>query len=331
MIWQTDGLPKQPLEEVLEPEMVTQYRIRRGKQCVYMPVFTDDRWLCACGAENDMGANCHACGLSPEPLTRQVLEQLRQDATLRLEEEDQNRHLREAEEKRSAQKAKRRKLLRKIGIWAACVAGVAALAVGTWAFLRFGLPAVYYHRALSALEKQDIPQAYRLFVLANGHKDADAYLSRFYTPVETYTGIARYTDVAQVEEMKPAEIKSSGVYTYDSFGRLLTVKEETLHSDWQEAELVGYTNIYDEKGNCLVQENSFGKLVRQYDDHGSIRLEEHYRLDGTHDYSKIFVIKYDDQGRMVESSEVCSDHVLVNYSYEQHLTFTYDDKGNMVK
>ena len=80
MIWETEGLPKQPLEEVLEPEMVKQYRIRRGQQCAFMPVFAEDKWLCSCGAENAAGENCHACGLSPEPLTRQVLEQLRQDA-----------------------------------------------------------------------------------------------------------------------------------------------------------------------------------------------------------------------------------------------------------
>ena len=331
MIWETDGLPKQPLEEVLEPEMVKQYRIRRGKQCVYMPVFTEDRWLCACGAENGAGENCHACGLSPEPLTRQVLEQLRQDAAVRLEEEEKTRDQREEAQRRAALAAKRKKRMKIVAIWASCVVAAVALVAGTWAFLRYGLPELYYRQALTALDRQDIPKAYRLFVLARGHKDADDYLSRFYTPLQTAVGTTSYTDEAQFDDQMPETIQTTALYTYDSFGRLLTSKEETLQSDWQESEQAVYTNVYDEKGNCLVRENGFGKLVRQYDDRGSVRMEEHYKADGTHDYSKIFVIEYDEQGRVKASSEVCSDHVLVNYSYEQHLTFTYDDRGNLVK
>ena len=332
MIWNEDMLPRQPLEEVLEPEMVKQYRIRRGKQCTYMPVFAGEQWLCSCGTENKAGENCQACGLSPEPLTRQVLDQLRQDAAARLEEEEQNREQREEAELRAAMAAKRRKRWRKVAIWAACVAGVLALAAGVWAFLRFGLPAVHYHRAVAALEKQDYPQAHRLFVLSKGYKDADAYLSRFYTPVQTVTGTITYTDLAREEDdLLPEKSKTSYVYTFDSFGRLLTVKEEALQSDWQEPEKISYTNVYDEKGNRLVHEDSFGKMVRQYDDHGSVRMEDYYLPDGTHDYSKIFVIAYDELGRMVESTEVCSDHVLVNYSYEQHLTYAYDERGNLIK
>ena len=331
MIWETEGLPKQPLEEVLEPEMVKQYRIRRGQQCAFMPVFAEDKWLCSCGAENAADEACHACGLTPEPLTRAVLEQLRQDAAVRLEEEEKTRDQREEAERRAALLAKRRRLRKKVLLSVACVVGVFALILGGWAFVRYGLPEVRYRRALTALERQELAEAHRLFGLAKGHRDADDYLARFYTPVLTYRGNTSYSDEARMGDLFPAKVQTGGEYTYDSFGRLLTTREQVLQSDWQEAELTVYTNSYDEAGNCLVQENSFGKLVREYDDHGSVRQEEHYTAEGTHDYTKVFVIAYDDRGRTVGSTEICSDHVLVNYSYEQHLTFTYDDRGNLVE
>lgn len=331
MIWETDGLPRQLLEDVLEPEMAKQYRIRRGQQCKFMPVFAGDRWLCSCGRENTGAGRCD-CGLEPEPLTRQVLEELSRDAAARLEQEELTRDQREAEAQRAEKAKHRRKILRRVLVAVACVAAVVLLAVGGVAFVRYGLPAIRYRQARNALEEGAYTKAYRLFVLANGHEDSEAYLARFYSAVLTQTGTTVYTEEAKLQDPQlPDTLHSKVSYTYDSDGHLLTIQTEDRQSDWQEAEVHTYTSSYDENGNALVRENSYGKTVRSYNDHGSIAKEEHYRADGTHDYSKIFVYAYDEQGRVVSSSEICSDHVLVNYSYEQQLTFTYDDRGNLVE
>ena len=50
-------LPRHTLEEAVGPELAKQYRLRRGEDCVFMPVRSGHHYLCSCGQVNPEGAD----------------------------------------------------------------------------------------------------------------------------------------------------------------------------------------------------------------------------------------------------------------------------------
>lgn len=332
------SLPKQLLEDVLEPEMAKQYRILRGQQCLYMPVFTRDVWLCSCGEENPAGRCCGHCGLAPEPLTRQVLQELSSQAQLRLEQEEAEAA--RAEEKRQqeqalAKKQARKQKMRRICITTAAIVaalamvwGIAALAVQIW------IPAGHYQKACRALEAGQLQLAHREFTLAGDYQDARARLACFYTPV-SYVRAYYYEETPQGEELAG---KSGYLRTYqrNDSGQLVSYREEPIMPDSNgqlvgTGEVVAYLCTYDEAGNPLTVEDFYGKSRFVYDDHGSPLTEDNFRPDGVQEKAFIRSYRYDDAGRVLERSEICSELISVNYSYEQHDRYTYDSEGRVTQ
>lgn len=316
---------RERLEDVLEPEMVKQYRLRRGRQCVYMPRFGEDAYLCSCGAVNPLGESCSVCGLEPEPLTREVLEELSREAEARLAVEAQERAARE--EKRRAheearRKAKQRKKLIKL---TALVTGcVAALALGVglfWLTTRQWIPAAHYNKALQCLERGDYQNAHRSFTLAGYYGDAKAYLERF--SVLTRTAYAEGEKSATRQE-----------YTYDARGNRLIMSQETFgrteDGQLSRGDMQTWINHYNDRGLPLQLEDPYGKWVYIYNEHGDVTSEEEFRPDGVQENMRYYSYIYDEQGRKVEKHEICSELISVNYSYEQSENYTYDDLGREI-
>jgi len=314
----------QLLEDVLEPEMVKQYRIRRGAHCVYMPRFGQEKYLCPCGTINPMDKNCYVCGLEPEPLTREVMEQLSRDAALRMEEEERQRAAQE--EKRLAREAALRKKrqaqrLRRIILWAG--AAVAAVSLGVllfWLSTRVWIPAGHYNDALQAMKEQNWQVAHREFILANNSRDAKSYLIHFRTP--TLEVESRTVDSANRES-----------YTYDTDGNRLEMKltDYALFEDGSSEVLKEktYLNIYEQPDRPLQKEDFYGKKLYTYNDRGHMLTEETYRDDGTAETYRFFSYEYYSDGTIRRRSEICSELISVNYSYEYQEEFTYDDGGRV--
>lgn len=312
----------QRLDEVLEPEMVKQYQIRRGKQSVYMPLFGKERYLCSCGTVNPLGKNCYVCGLEPEPLTREVLEELGQQAQERLAKEAEEQAQQESkrlarEEARRLAKQKRR--AKRIAVWSGC--GVAAVVVSVllfWAFTRVWIPALQYDYACQALQAGNYSRAYRLFSLAKDYKDAQDYLQRFTTATLTQ----RTSDGLSVSRTE---------YTYDSNGNrlIMTENEYRLESDGREIQTdrQSWINHYDDGGKPIQLEDYNGKTTYTYNENGDVLTEEYWRPDGVQERLRYYSYAYDELGRIVEKAEICSELVSVNYSYEQTYTYTYDELG----
>lgn len=320
-----ESLAREKLEDVLEPEMVKQYRLRRGEQCVYMPRFGTERYLCSCGTVNPIGKKCYICGMEPEPLTRAVIEELRQEAEERLEKERLQREKEEAE-RAARQEAERRVRQRKklLMLVAASVAVVLLLALGAvlfWFSTRVWIPAGHYQDGLEALEAGDLRSAHRSFVLAGTYEDARDYVARFYTPMVT---VKRTWDY-QVSET---------VYTYDGAGRLLgstaSVKEVLDDGEIIQEEPVVWEMAYDDAGRVLKRESFYGREEYTYNERGDVTSQESYRTDGVHDTTRIFTYDYDDAGRLLRRAEICSELISVNYSYEQIDTYTYDEAGRVL-
>ncbi len=314
----------QLLEDVLEPEMVKQYRIRRGAHCVYMPRFGQEKYLCPCGAINPMGRSCYVCGLEPEPLTREVMEQLSREAAQRIEEEERQRAEQEKKHlarEESLRKRRRARLLRRVVFWAG--SAVAALSAGIllfWLSTRVWIPAGHYNSARQALEAENWQEAHRQFTLARNYKDAQAYLARFSTP--TLTVELRTADSANLEE-----------YTYDASGNRLemTLTNYALLEDGGRELLQQrrYLNIYERPDRPLQLEDFYYKEVYNYNDRGDLVSKQRYRSDGVPDHYKYFNYEYDETGRILRKMEICSELISVNYSYEYEESYTYDGAGRV--
>ena len=326
-IWdqEVEAFPRQPLEAVLEPEMVKQYRIRRGEQCKYMPVFSARRYLCSCGGENPVGEACAQCGLQPEVLSRQVMEELSRDAQLRLEQEAAEAARQEAARQAEAEKRRREKLKKRVRIALLSVAcAMVALVVTAalfWGATRVWIPARHYKEGLACLEQHRYEEAYHQFSLAGSYRDAQDYLARFETRVLVQTN---ETDSTYIHAW----------YSYDGAGRLLfTNQTEYTKTDDGTRHEVGeltWENTYDALGRPLKVEDYFGSEVYAYNEQGDVVDLDVFRPDGIQETTKSFLYQYDEAGRMTRRSEICSELISVNYSYEQIDSFVYDAEGREV-
>ena len=315
----------QLLEDVLEPEMVKQYRIRRGAHCVYMPRFGEEKYLCPCGSINPLGKNCYVCGLEPEPLTREVMEQLGREAQARIAEEERQRA--QQEEKRLVReevlrKKRRAELLKRIAVWVGGAVAVLALGFALfWMSTREWIPGAHYAAAMEALEKKDWQRAHREFTLANSYGDSKEQLARFSTP--KLTTESRTVDSATRES-----------FTYDAFGNRLVqdYANYAIHEDGSEEVLEAHTwtNIYERADRPLQLEDFYGKTVYSYNDNGDVREISYYRADGVQDSYRFFIHEYDELGRVVLMSEICSELISVNYSYEYQENFVYGANGEVL-
>lgn len=315
----------QRLEDVLEPEMVKQYQLRRGKQCIYMPLFGKERYLCSCGTVNPMGENCYVCGLAPEPLTREVMEELSREAEARLAAEARERAARE-EKRRAHEEARRRekqkKKLIKIALLTVSTLAAVALAVLVfWFSTREWIPAGNYRGALQALEDGDYSRAHRLFTLAGGYQDAEEYLAHIVTPTLT-----QWTDYGYATNRVE--------YTYDAAGNRLIMSQEDYGRDLNGERVMSdkqtWINHYNEQGLPVQLEDFYAKTVYTYNERGDVMTEEKTRSDGTPETLRYYSYIYDDMGRLRERAEICSELISVNYSYEQTDTYTYDDLGRVL-
>lgn len=312
-------LPRHTLEEALGAEMAKQARLRWGDQCRYMPVSDGKQYLCSCGCVNALDAPCVHCGQTPALMDRAVLEELRQEARLRLEEEAKEAARQEALRLQALRRQKLRKI-RNACLWAA--GGVAALAVAAaafWGITRVAIPASHYQKALAALEKGDYRLSHREFTLAGDYEDAEAYLARFATPLlssKVYIG----NSLSQV------------TYSYDDFGRRLKSVEQMYAKDadgnWLETGApVEYVQRYDEQGNQLVHANWNGHSVYVYNERNDVVQKDVYLRDGQHDSTHYFDYTYDESGRVVKKTEICSELLSVNNSCEYTDYFTYNAQG----
>ena len=312
------SLPRQPLEEVLEPEMARQYRLVRGAQCKFVPVMGDGRWLCSCGEENESGKLC-ACGLEAQPLTRALLEELSKEAALRMEKEAAEKAEADAKAKAEARAARRKKLFRRarrIATVAVCLvltatlaSHIAGLAITKW------IPQGHYEDGLAALKKGNYQLAYEEFAQAGDYKDAPEYLEKFYVPathIRTETG----------------NTVSTSAYTYDEAGYLLTTRME-LYEDGVLVEEQQWSNTYSPEKLLLTEEDFYGKSVFTYNAHGDPLTIQGPKAGGN-ESSLAYAYRYDAKGRLTERLAICTNHVSLTYSYEMIETFTYDEDDNVL-
>lgn len=75
-------------KRLFDAELIRQYRLETGSQSRFVPLETQDLWLCACGEINHRGESCYRCGQTLEHLKTYLnVSRLRENKSLRLNAE----------------------------------------------------------------------------------------------------------------------------------------------------------------------------------------------------------------------------------------------------
>lgn len=175
--WESLKRPE-PLEFLLkDAELVKQYQIKFGKDCVYSPQEVKDLWYCSCGALNRKAEKtCHICRRALEALSNPDRKELAQEKEKRLQEQ----------QKQEIEKRKETKKRMKIGAGVLLAAAIVAAAAFTVQVL---VPDQRYKKAEKLFAEKDYIGAKELFSALGDYQDAEEKvreLSGLIADQETY-------------------------------------------------------------------------------------------------------------------------------------------------
>ena len=128
-VWRS--LPRQAdlNQRLFDKELIRQYRLETGSQSRFVPLETQDLWLCACGEINHKGESCHRCEQTLEHCRQYLnVELLRENKSLRLNAEAAQAAL--DEEKKQS----RGRILKRILLVLIPMLLIAAIAAGVYVF-----------------------------------------------------------------------------------------------------------------------------------------------------------------------------------------------------
>ena len=322
--WEWTPLPPQVdlNQRLFDTELIRQYKLETGSQSRFVPLETQDLWLCACGEINRRGESCYRCGQTLEHCRDYLsVERLRENKSLRLNAEAAQAALDETRRQNRSRLVKR---ILCVLLPLLLIAGAAA-GVYVWSSRRADL----YGEATRFFENGDYAEAAVRFEKLGRFRDS----------------------VRMAQQARDAETE---LVSYNRAGRLLE------NGRWDEAnELYVSLGSYRDsaelalealyrKGMALIDEGSFEKARALFLDLGSYRdsqtvaahffdrlLSEETSLNLecggplTTDY------RYDSRGRVAEKIERFSayegmeDRVSV-YSYGEDGGYTISD-GQTVK
>lgn len=162
-IWEPLEKPDPIEKKIANGELVTQYRIKYGKNSKYLLKQEKDLWFCTCGAINhESELSCCSCHIDRKKLEEFDMDALKKECDVRLEDERKERERKQAEaEVKAKKKQKKIKMI---------VAGVAA-AVGV--VIKDNLDKKkLYNQAMALLEDGKYDDSIALFESLKGYKDS---------------------------------------------------------------------------------------------------------------------------------------------------------------
>jgi len=324
------SLPRQAdlNQRLFDKELIRQYRLETGNQSRFVPLETQDLWLCACGEINHKGESCYRCEQSFEHCRACLnVDMLRENKSLRLNAEAAQAAL--AESRRKA----RSRLLRRILYVVVPLLIIAALAVGVYVFTT--RRQAIYEEASRLYAAEEYGEAARLFSKIGHYRDA--------------------ADLADKAKKADAEIAS--------YSRALKFLENERWDDAYDAftDLGNYLDSADlaqqaryRKGLSLIESENFSDAQAVFRELGSYRdsafiaahffdrlLSEQVSQNPECDGPLTTTYRYDSFGRIAEKTEHFSAYPGMNdrvyvYSYEDNGFYTitesqvgkrYDDEG----
>lgn len=158
-------------KRLFDTELIRQYRLETGNESRFVPLETQDLWMCACGETNRVGESCYRCGQTLEHCKEYLnVERLRENKSLRLNAQAAQAALDEAK------RQSRVRLLRRI-LWVLIpLLLVAAAALGVYVYS--SRRAERYSEALRQYESGDYSAAASAFDRLGGYRDSEKLASQ---------------------------------------------------------------------------------------------------------------------------------------------------------
>ena len=247
-LWQESGEAWEPLPEgeklekaLGDSELVKQYRLRFGKDSVYLPAEYGDLWHCSCGAWNK-GAHCSACKKDKAVLLPLNRAELAAEKDARLAREKAELEEREAEERarlarkkaeleeRAARAAVLKKRVKKIV--PLCAAAALLCLAAFLVITKVVIPGNAYRNAASLFEAGQYDEAIAAFEALGDYKDSAGQIElvkqeKAYQAALALCEDGRYDEaVAAFEALRDYK---------DSAEQIVRIGEAKYESDYQAA------------------------------------------------------------------------------------------------
>lgn len=261
---------------VTDEELIKQYHLEYGNECLYHLQELGDLWRCVCGTTNRSDEDaCHKCGLHLDELKAIDIVALEGHKEKRLEEERLEREA-ELERERTAKEeaeeaaAKKKASNRKAAIIAAAVAAAAAIA-----FLVVNatiIPAGKYNDAVALMEAEDYAGAKEAFIALGEYRDSQTKIE------ECDEGLLKKAEATRGEI---AELVKNGSYEQAQQLAVDTDPEdaETLYAQAERVVLtdasVGDTVSYGHMSSADYLGQPLEWQVLDKDDEGLLLLSKH--------------------------------------------------------
>jgi len=170
--WEALPTPMDLAAVLTDNELLKQYQLKFGSECIYSYQQVKDLWFCPCGTINRKGERCFHCKKSSDPFDNVDIKVLSAERDMRIEQEkraaaEKIDQLRKEAEERAIQFKVKAKKLGTIGAVVAVVVIVATL-IAT----KVIIPGNQYRNAQALLDAGEYDAAIEAFAALGDYKDA---------------------------------------------------------------------------------------------------------------------------------------------------------------
>jgi len=299
-------------QRLFDTELIRQYRLETGSTSRFVPLETQDLWLCACGEINHKGESCHRCDNSFEHCKKYLnVDLLRENKSLRLNGEAVQAAL--AEAKRQS----RATILKRILYVLVPVLVIAGLAFGVYKYSeRRG---ILYEQASRMYHSGQYADAAAIFDKLRHYRDADSLAAK-----------AKKAD-AQIASYERAQKFLENERWDDAYGAFLEL------GDYEDSAQLAREALY-QKGLSLLREERYSEArplfeeLDGYKDAGTVAqhffsrcLSEECSLNPECNGPLTTTYRYDSFGRVSEKTEHFSEYEGMS---DRVYTYSYLDDGS---
>lgn len=301
-------------QRLFDTELIRQYRLETSSLSRFVPLETQDLWLCACGEINRKGESCHRCEQAFDHCKKYLnVDLLRENKNLRLNGEAVQAALEEA------RRQSRGKILRRILYVLVPLLLIAVIAFGAHKVIE-RRDAIYVE-ACRLYNEGEFAEAALLFDKVGHYKDAGTMAARAKkadAEIASYNRAAKLLENGRWDDAYEA-FKSLGKYEDSADlaqealyrkGQALLEKEDYVKAREVFEGLGGYRDA------AVIAAHFFNRLLSE---EASLNLECSGPLTTTY--------RYDSCGRIAEKTEHFSEYPGMN---DRVYVYDYDEDGYTV-
>ncbi|MBQ9685080.1 MAG: hypothetical protein IJV41_00850 [Oscillospiraceae bacterium] len=311
-VWEPLPEQKELLNRLFDAELIRQYRLETTERSRFVPLETEDLWLCTCGEINHNGESCFRCGQALDDVKALLdVELLRENKSLRLKAEAEQ--ARREEQRRQSRSYK----LRRLALIVIPLLLIAAIAAGAYYLSARRQSA--YNAAVALYDAGSYSEAAAAFDKLGSYRDSADYLSR-----------SRTADALASDYTRAGKLLENGRYDdarelYLSLGDYQDAQSMALEARYRQGlELL-------ESGEAAEARDIFTELgayrdAADYAAHFFDRLlteEISFQDDCQGPLTTVYT--YDEQGRIATKTELFSAYEKMT---DRVSAYVYQDDGS---